>query len=334
MTSETATTPVAADALRVRPAEVAGASRAMFLSSASAMPMLRGPLVAYGPEDDRGADDGGAGGEDGDVEHDDSADDQTGGDTDDEDDDEEQVEGDDGAEDLEDVEFEGKQYKLPKEVKRGLLREADYTQKTQALAERAKAFEAEAAKTVERTQALRSEIGRVHACQEQVEKFEALPWEQLRAADPDEYRELRDEFSLARDRLAEAQGKLQSKEAELGQSERQADATRLAEVEATLTRDIPNWGPEVFKELVGLASEHGITQLELRQASASEWKILHLASLGAKALKSKTSVQRHEKAQSTRPAAQTKGRAPVVGVRDELSTAEWMARRNKTASGR
>ncbi|HQT52422.1 MAG TPA: hypothetical protein PKX06_02940, partial [Phenylobacterium sp.] len=305
-----------------------------FLSSASAMPMLRGPLVAYAPEDEggSGADDGGEGG---DVEHDDDADDQTGGGDDDQDDDEEREEGDDGAaEDLEDVEFEGKQYKLPKEVKRGLLREADYTQKTQALAERAKAFEAEAAKTVERTQALRSEIGRVHACQEQVEKFEALPWEQLRAADPDEYRELRDEFSLARDRLAEAQGTLQSKEAELGQSERQADATRLAEVEATLTRDIPNWGPEVFKELVGLAGEHGISQVELRQASASEWKILHLASLGAKALKSKTSVQRHEKAQSTRPAAQTKGRAPVVGVRDELSTAEWMARRNKTASGR
>lgn len=330
MLTDPATTPVAGEDVRVRPSEVAGATRAMFFASASAMPMMRGPSIAYAPEDDGAGGGGGQGGVDGADQDDQDLDDGAGqGAGDDESDDE--IEGDEGQEDLEDVEFEGKTYKLPKEVRRGLLREADYTKKTQDLAERGRALDAERAQHAERTQAVRTELGRVAAAEDLVKKYEAIndaTWQELRASDPDTYRDLRDEMREAKDKLEAAKGALTAKEAELTESERQADVTRLEEVEATLKRDIEGWGPERFRELVQFAGEQGISQAQLRQASAGEWKILNLAAIGAKSLKTKAAVKRHETTQSTRPSAPVRGSARSAGIGDSLGTDEWMRRRN------
>lgn len=338
MTSETATTPAAGDALRLPATEVAGNSRAMFLSTTSAFPMLRGPMVTYAPEDD-GAGGGAAGG--GEDDHDDADADQDDDDSDDRDDadsdDDRDDDEDNEDEDLEDVEFEGKNYKLPKEVKRGLLREADYTQKTQALATARQALDAERTQHAEMTQALRADLGKVHALEDRVEKFKALPWEQLRASNPDEYRELRDEFQIARDDLLEAQGSLKQKEEGLRDQERQTDATRLRETEAALANPetgIKGWGPQLFQELVGFAGTHGIDPSDLRQASVGEWKLLHLAKLGAQAQQQQQKVQRHKATQKTRPAAEVKGNAPSQGLASVKSTDEWMRRRSAQVAKR
>lgn len=339
MTSETATTPAAGDALRVIPAEVAGATRAMFLSTTSAFPMLRGPMVAYAPEDD-GAGGGAAPGGEADQDDDNDQDDEDSDadrDDDDGDDDDQDDEDNEDEEDLEDVEFEGKNYKLPKEVKRGLLREADYTQKTQALSAAAKALDAERVQHAEMTQALRADLGKVHSLEDRVEKFKALPWEQLRASNPDEYRELRDEYQIARDDLLEAQGSLKQKEDDFREKERQSDATRLSETEAALRNPetgIKGWGPQLFQELVGFAGTHGLSPSDLRQASVGEWKLLHLAKLGAQAQQQQQKVQRHKTTQKTRPAAEVKGNAPSQGLNSVKSTDEWMRRRSAQAAKR
>lgn len=70
------------------------------------------------------------------------------------------VEGDEGqpAEpEVEEVEFEGKKYTLPKEIKPALLRQADYTRKTQEVAEIRRAAEAER-QAVEQEAKVREEL--------------------------------------------------------------------------------------------------------------------------------------------------------------------------------
>src|SRR5215216_3195421 len=47
------------------------------------------------------------------------------------------------ADEFEDVDFAGKQYRLPKELKSALMMQADYTRKTQDVAEQRKALEGE-----------------------------------------------------------------------------------------------------------------------------------------------------------------------------------------------
>jgi len=180
-------------------------------------------------------------------------------------------------------------------------------------------------------------LGKVHALEDRVEKFKALPWEQLRASNPDDYRELRDEFQIAKDDLQEAQGSLKQKEDDLREKERQSDATRLSETEAALSNPetgIKGWGPQLFQELVGFAGTHGIAPADLRQASVGEWKLLHLAKLGAQAQQQQQKVQRHKETQKTRPAAEVKGNAPSQGLASVKSTDEWMRRRTAQVAKR
>ena len=55
----------------------------------------------------------------------------------------EDMEPDEPEEELDETEYEGKTYKVPKEIKDALLRQSDYTRKTQELAEIRKAAEFE-----------------------------------------------------------------------------------------------------------------------------------------------------------------------------------------------
>lgn len=331
--TQAATTPAADDALRAVPAEVAGATRAMFFTSTSALPMLRGPRVAYSPEDDAGGGDSLEAeapleGEEPDAEADDGG----------------ELELDDEgnpiepAEDLDEIEYaDGKKFKVPRELNRGFLREADYTQKTQALAKERQAFDTERSQHAEMTTALRSQIGAVHALEEQVKKYEAIPWDQLRASDPDEWRELRDDYAATRDRLSEAKQALQKGEAEYQAKITEAESARLAATNAALAdpkTGIPGWGEQKMRELVTFAGQHNVSVSELQQFSAEHWKLLNLAAIGAKSQQQQRSVERHKKTQETRPAAPIKGGASAPDLNSTKDIGTWMQRRNAQVAKR
>ena len=239
-------------------------------------------------------------------------------------------------EDFDEVEYgDGKKFKLPRELNRGFLREADYTQKTQALAQERQAFAAEQSQHAEMTTALRSQIGKVHALEERAERFKQVPWDQLRAEDPDAWRELRDDYAATRDDLAQAKQELEKGENDYRAKVAEDANAHLAAVDKALAdpkTGIPGWGPQKAQEIASFAGTQGYTPADLRQASATDWKILNLAAEGAKALKAKQQVQRHTQAQTTTPAAPIKGAAPPRGLSDRMSTKEWMDRRNAEAA--
>lgn len=313
--NQTATTQAAADdALRVAP-------RAMFFTSGSALPMLRGPMVAYAPEDDGGAPaEGGDAADEGDQDDlDDGADREEGDDLDD---------GEADEEEFEDFEHEGKTHKIPASIRKAI---AGYTGQIEGYTSARQSFEAQQAahqQQVELSQALLTEQVKVTALTEAVDYYKKLDWAAIQASNPEQAQKMWMEYQQANIRLEDAAKSLDGKKAEIQKAAIEQDTARIAELEASLAREIPGWGQPLFEELVGFAEKQGIPKARLRQADLGEWKILHLASIGAKAQQQQQRVAQHKKTQQTRPAAPMKGNGAVRDLNSVKSTDEWMRRRN------
>ena len=91
------------------------------------------------------------------------------------------------TDEVEEVEFEGKQYKVPKELKPALLRQADYTKKTQELAEYRKQVADQVDYLTAQKQLLSTasqEFADLRAAELELAKFGQVNWQELANADP------------------------------------------------------------------------------------------------------------------------------------------------------
>lgn len=233
-------------------------------------------------------------------------------------------------EDLFELELDGQVHTLPAALKGAFLRQADYTRKTQELAEHRRAVEAERQMLAERAAAhegaSRDRI-QLAALDHQLETFQGVDWEAYAAQDPAGAQALWGRFqavAAARGQLADALAHHESR-AEL-ESARQA-AEAMTETGRQLAREIEGWSPEVAGKLVEYAQAFGVTLEELGQmADPRLWRLLHKAWKADQA----AGQEAQAGAQAIRPAVLVSGGgAGSGGVRDELSTKEWMRRRNE-----
>lgn len=227
------------------------------------------------------------------------------------------------------VELDGQVHTLPSALKGAVLRHADYTRKTQELAEHRRALEAERQSVVAERRAARGASGdraTLHALEEQLDAFEAVDWQALAQADGgraealwasyQETRGLRDQFAYA----------LSHHEAREEVAAAREAAEEMAATGEVLRAEIEGWSPEVAAKLVEYGQAFGVTLEELRQmADPRLWKLLHKAWRADQASHGEGEAQ----ARTIRPAVTVGGGAASSGgVRDELGTREWMRRRN------
>ena len=102
---------------------------------------------------------------------------------------------------LEEVEFEGKQYQVPVEIKRGLLREADYTRKTQEVASERKQVHAERAQLQQMLpviEQLAPQLGQLSALDGQIASLQQQLSHDLRINDPVQYGLIANDLMMAR----------------------------------------------------------------------------------------------------------------------------------------
>ena len=232
-------------------------------------------------------------------------------------------------EDLFELELDGQVHVLPGALKGAFLRQADYTRKTQELAEQRRALEAERQALTGERKALSgaaADRATLAALDRQLEAFEGVDWRSLAQEDPQraqalwssfqETQELRQEFAAA---LSQHEGREELRAA------REA-AERMAQTGRTLAQEIDGWSPETAAKLVAYAQAFGVTMEELAEAADPRlWKILHKAWRADQASQQETALQ----AQAVRPAVQVAGAVSGGGVRDDLGTREWMARRTE-----
>ena len=172
---------------------------------------------------------------------------------------------------LEEIEYEGKQYKLPPELKSALLRQSDYTKKTQEIAEQRRAIESqrqEIENHVKLQQATFQEATKVAAMDEQIAQFNQVDWANLSQQDPVKAQELFFQFSQLKDQRNAAVTQINAKMQKKAFEDQQSFAKRLEESEAVLRREIPNWSPAVEKQLYDTGVQMGFSDHELKMIAA------------------------------------------------------------------
>jgi len=355
MTDKASDQAVAAEASRLDRSAVA--PRAMLSASTAFNPMLRGPQVAYAPEDDGGqagevaAEPAEAVAETQEIDPDrmpapdePEIDPETG--------EPRTPEAAPADDDHEEVEHDGQKYKLPKALKPLLLMQADYTQKTQALAEARRTADAEIASKREAaaTEAqtllseVQAEVGKVHVLKTNIDAFEKVDWDaawaEAEAAENParasaEVSKAWNQYQRLQGDLKAAESALETKKTDLQKSAEQGLATRMQEVGETLARDIPGFNREVAAKIMETGQEIGLEPADFNQMDDPRaWKGLHalytarqeIADLKLK-LGQKSKADDHVAAQTTTPAKAVGGKStPPAGVHDKLSTEEWMRR--------
>lgn len=178
----------------------------------------------------------------------------------------------------------------------------DYTQKTQRLAEERRAVEAqtqaikaqeEAIKqAAEFQQVAHKQLAKLTAVDEQLAQYQQVNWQALTDQDPIEAQKLFFAYQQLQNQRGQLAQEVAGAQQEFSRQLQSLQAKRLEENKAILSRDIPNWGPELAKELMTTGKAYGFDDAELSQLSdARAIKLLHDANQWRKLQNSKPSMQ-------------------------------------------
>ena len=164
---------------------------------------------------------------------------------------------------LEEVEFEGAKYQLPPSIKSALMRQQDYTQKTQQVAERERMVALQIQRQqLEGTfqQSVQQETIQLHQLEAAIKQYEGVNWPQL---DMETYIKTKHSLeSLEKQRDLAKQG-IEAKRHDFEGQVQEINQRSLKQANEYLQKAIPKWGPEVQQELMGYGQTEGYTDVEL-----------------------------------------------------------------------
>jgi hypothetical protein len=250
------------------------------------------------------------------------------------------------------IEHDGKKYAVPKALQGAFLMQADYTRKTQSVAEAARqleqarqALDAERDAGLKADEAERDAHGRVYSLRQQLQQWDGVNWDLLEQRDAEngtnETASAMRRYTMLRDAVANAETDLSTKINERQAREqtetqrRQAfevedDARLIREGYQQLTSKIADW-PTVAPKVVEFGqTRFGFSPQELGAVRDPRmFEVLHLAYLGAQASAQSQNTQRIQRQQQAQPAPTIQTRAPPVRDRERMSTEEWMKQRRK-----
>jgi nicotinamide mononucleotide adenylyltransferase len=218
--------------------------------------------------------------------------------------------------DSEEVDFEGKTYKVPKELKEALLRQSDYTKKTQEVAEQRKAVEQRAQALQQQEQLLSQSFEKrveLAALQKQLSQYDQIDWQELADNDPARATKL----NIAYQQLQrQAQLKVQELQQAHTQNEQLTAQQRqqmLVQAQGDLKARIPTFNAETAEKIKTAARDYGISDSELNQVidpryvhvlhDAMQWRALQAAK--PKAMQKVAEAPKVMKPQAVQPKPRT-----------------------------
>lgn len=182
--------------------------------------------------------------------------------------------------DSEEVEHEGKKYKIPKALKSAVMMHADYTRKTMEVADQRRAVEADReafAKQTAQQNANVIEYAKLVSIDSQVKQYEQVNWNQLSQTDPAEAQRLWFQFSQLKDArqnmIAHVQGLNQKSDLEAQQTK----AKRFEEIKTWANSEIKDWSPAIDTKLGEFAKAEGWSNSEIQSITLSQFKLLYRA---------------------------------------------------------
>jgi hypothetical protein len=215
------------------------------------------------------------------------------------------------------VEFNGKTYRVPKELQDARLRHEDYTRKTQDIAERARVIDAQARMVQEQQQfqaAHAADLQALSGLQQQIAEYSRVDMSQLGT---DQLLKLKMHLDTLKEQERARISDITQKAQEFQGKVNQSLAQLQAQGEQTLRKTIPKWGPEAAKEL----SEYGVTQGYQAHELAQLYDPRHVQTLWK--------AQQWDKLQATKPSVQNRANAAAPALKPGASNPEMNKRMEK-----
>ncbi len=200
----------------------------------------------------------------------------------------------------EEVEYEGKQYKVDKALKEALMRQSDYTKKTQEVAESRRALEARQAQVEQQAQLqmeVITEIAQLHNIDAQLAEFAKINWETASQEDPVATQQLFIRQQNLKDARAGLVQSVQQKESQKQQIKnqqvfeaQQATAKQIEEGQKMLAREIKDWSPQLAAKLMQFAVDDGWTAAQIEAVTPAQVKSLHRAYVGSQLIQKQSAA--------------------------------------------
>lgn len=232
--------------------------------------------------------------------------------------------------DLTDVEIDGKTFKVPAELKDKFLMQADYTRKTQELAEQRKAIETtlQQVNTVSREeQAAMVAIGVIDL---QIADYNTIDWDAWDQSDPAAAQRAFRQFQMLKDQRQAAVGAYSQAQQQRAFVSQQETAKLLEQGARELAVKIPGWGQEKANALRDHAiNSYGFTPADLSTLVDPRMiQVLHDAYQFRQAANTQQAAKKVEAQQAVKPAAKVSaGGSAVRPLDDRASTDAWMKAR-------
>lgn len=234
--------------------------------------------------------------------------------------------------DDEEVEYEGNKYKVPKELKDALLRQADYTRKTQEVAETRKELEQKALEIQQRAEVQQRHIqdyAQLHALDAQLEQFKRIDWQTLIDQDPVEAMKLDRQLRTLTDVRNDTVSRIREVEQQQAFEQQRTYAKALETGQEVLKREIPNWSPDKAREI----KEFAINDLKIDRKVIDNLLdpqaviALHYAKIGYQTLKQASAKPKAVEAKPVQKVSTKRDSATINP--DKLSADEWVKWREK-----
>ncbi len=177
---------------------------------------------------------------------------------------------DDGEPEMFEVEFDGGLYEVPEPLKDALLRQSDYTQKTQEVASKAKELEIQF-ESIEQTrkqydfaQSIQADVLKAQSLEQQADQAHQYLRDNidgLSSTDIEKLRLAMDDARRERDTIVSG---ITQKQQEFQQAQEQTFTELLNKGTEILSSRIPKWGDESQKQVRSYALEIGFTEQEIQ----------------------------------------------------------------------
>lgn len=237
---------------------------------------------------------------------------------------------------VEEVDWEGKKYAVPKELKDALMRQQDYTRKTQEVAETRRTLEAKEAEIQQRAQveeAHLNDLANLRLVDGVLQRYASINWQQENQTDPVATQAKWIEYQQAMQARQALQGRISEAQQQRGLQQQRDIARRLQESEEALRADEKSWTPERSAQLSQFVRDtYGYSVEELAQSLNPKFvRLMRDAMVGRQAIKTATQKPAPEPVKPI-PVLKSKA-APRGGLHDDLPIDEWMRRFHRSKKG-
>lgn len=182
-------------------------------------------------------------------------------------------------EELAEVEISGKTYKVPKELQKGYLRQADYSRQMNEVAAEKKTYTERLAQVdavAEGASKLAESLAVVKGIETQLAQLEAIDWQALEQQDPVKAHGLALRQLKLQQQLSQASAAADGVGREVQANRASLMAKAKGDMEAVLKKDLKGWGDDLGAKLTTYATSNGV-QLKTLQELTDPGVVVALA---------------------------------------------------------